>query len=250
MRSTFFQPSSDTQRAARRRAITLFLVIAAHVLVLWLVMQQVISPAIPPKPRVASFQLLPDHEAETPSPQKKARRAGGGAKTPKPAAPAARKPASAPQSSSSFASLLMPGLENFDIAKVSSHAGEPQGGGTGAGSGAGSGPSEGPGDGPGGEQLYDPDWYRRPTNAELDGYLPRNGVREGWGLIACRTAEGNRVEDCKEMGESPPGSRFASAVRQAAWQFRILPPRVGGKPLIGVWVRIRIDYSSSGVSVR
>ena len=77
------------------------------------------------------------------------------------------------------------------------------------------------------------------------GYLPRTAP-EGYGLVACKTIAGNRVEDCVELESQPPGSRLASAVRQAAWQFRVRPPRKGGKPLIGSWVKIRIDYSRSG----
>ena len=35
---------------------------------------------------------------------------------------------------------------------------------------------------------------------------------------------------------------MAGAVRQAAWQFRLKPPRVNGRPTIGVWVRFRVNY--------
>ena len=107
--------------------------------------------------------------------------------------------------------------------------------------GSGAGDSEEVGRGPNGEVLYDAEWARRPTNTELGGYLPRNAP-EGWGQIACRTVSGNRVEDCIEMGQSPRGSRLASAVRQAAWQFRVRPPRKNGRPLVGSWVQIRITY--------
>ena len=110
-------------------------------------------------------------------------------------------------------------------------------------SAASGGDSEEVGRAPNGEVLYAADWARKPTNTELNGYLPPNAP-DGWGLIACRTVAGNRVEDCLELGQSPRGSRLASAVRQAAWQFRVLPPRRNGRPLIGSWVRIRIDYSS------
>ena len=111
-----------------------------------------------------------------------------------------------------------------------------------AGIGAGgAGDSEEVGRGPRGEVLYAAEWARHPTDAELSGYLPRNAP-DGYGLIACRTAPKNRVEDCVELGQSPRGSHLASAVRQAAWQFRVRPPRKNGRPMIGEWVQIRIDY--------
>jgi protein TonB len=110
---------------------------------------------------------------------------------------------------------------------------------------SGAGDSEEVGRGPHGEILYAAEWAREPTDAELSGYLPRNAP-DGWGLIACKTIANNRVEDCVELGQSPPGSHLASAVRQAAWQFRVRPPRKGGKPMVGEWVRIRIDYERIG----
>jgi len=113
-----------------------------------------------------------------------------------------------------------------------------------AGSGGG-GDSEVVGRGPNGEALYAAEWAREPTDAELAGYLPRNAP-EGYGLIACKTIAGNRVDDCIELEQSPLGSHLASAVRQAAWQFRVRPPRKGGRALVGSWVRIRIDYYHSG----
>jgi len=102
------------------------------------------------------------------------------------------------------------------------------------------GDSEEVGRGPHGEALYAAEWAREPTDTELGGYLPKNAP-DGYGLVACKTIPGNRVEDCVELDQTP-GSRLASAVRQAAWQFRVRPPRKGGRLLVGSWVRIRIDY--------
>jgi protein TonB len=115
-----------------------------------------------------------------------------------------------------------------------------------AGSGS-AGDSEVVGQGPNGEALYAAKWAREPTNAELSGYMPHNGI-EGFGLVACKTIADNRVEDCVELDQTP-GSHLASAVRQAAWQFHVRPPRKGGRPLIGSWVQIRIDYYNSGTGI-
>jgi hypothetical protein len=99
------------------------------------------------------------------------------------------------------------------------------------------------GEGPGGAKVYQAEWFREPTDAEIGGYLPRGLRQSGWALIICRTIPDNRVEDCREMEESPIGSGLARSMRQAAWQFRVRPTRIGGKPQIGTWVRIRFDLT-------
>lgn len=103
------------------------------------------------------------------------------------------------------------------------------------------GDSERVGTAPNGEPLYAAEWYREPTNQELSTYMPKHLYEDGWGMVACRTVARFKVEDCVELGQTP-GSHLAGAVRQAAWQFLVRPPRVGGKSLVGTWVRIRIDY--------
>ncbi|CDO38197.1 MULTISPECIES: hypothetical protein [Novosphingobium] len=111
-------------------------------------------------------------------------------------------------------------------------------------SGSGSGSSYGPGEGPGGAILYRAQWYREPSGAELGGYIPANAPRTGWGEIACQTIENYKVENCQILGESPLGSGYGRAVQNAAWQFQVVPPRINGKPQLGTWVRIRIDYGT------
>ncbi len=97
--------------------------------------------------------------------------------------------------------------------------------------------------GPHGEPLYAAEWYVRPTHAQLNTYLSDRARSSGWGLIACRTVARYHVEDCQELAESPRGSGLAGSVRQAAWQFLVRPPRIGGKSMVGEWVAIRIDYT-------
>jgi hypothetical protein len=97
---------------------------------------------------------------------------------------------------------------------------------------------------PNGDPLYGVEWYRRPTDAELNFYRPRNGIKNGIGVLACRTAPRYRVVDCRIVGQSPAGSGFGNAALQASWQFLLRPPRRGGKQLIGVWIRIDVYYET------
>ena len=92
---------------------------------------------------------------------------------------------------------------------------------------------------PNGEPLYAARWYREPGH-EIDGYL--STASPGWGLIACRTIPNYYVTDCVPLGESP-GSMLNRAMLAASGQFRVRPPRLGGRVLVGSWVRIRIDYT-------
>lgn len=136
--------------------------------------------------------------------------------------------------------MLILSREEFaaaDIAQLPSQATD------GADAGTGGGAADGPGEGPGGERLYNAEWYREPTHAELAGYLPAGNTEAKWGMIACRTIEKYHVDDCHELGEAPAGSGLARALRQAAWQFLVRPPRIGGRPVIGAWVRIRFDFT-------
>jgi periplasmic protein TonB len=92
-----------------------------------------------------------------------------------------------------------------------------------------------------GQPLYAARWYREPYPEELRGYLSTAGG-PGWALINCRTVKDFRVEDCELVDEYPGGSQMGRAVLAAAWQFKVRPPQVGGRVLVGSWVRIRITY--------
>ncbi|WP_202408076.1 hypothetical protein [Novosphingobium silvae] len=137
-------------------------------------------------------------------------------------------------------------VSRADMAAADIGAMKRAGSGAAAPGGGSSGSTYGPGEGPGGAVLYNADWFKEPTDAQLGGYLPANVPPRGWGMIACQTIDHYRVENCQILGESPRGSGFGRAVLNAAWQFQVLPPRINGKPQVGEWVRIRIDYGARG----
>jgi hypothetical protein len=126
-----------------------------------------------------------------------------------------------------------------DIARLGTAGGAPAG--TGAATGT---SSAAVGEGPGGVTLYNAEWVREPSDAELRGFLPGRVDSGSWALIACQTIDHYRVENCAQLGESPRGSGLSKAMRLAAWQFLVRPPRIDGKPMVGAWVRIRISFGS------
>lgn len=224
----------------QRRASGLALAVAVNV---GLLLMLLTLGRFAPEARKAGQALIVDlmsesHSASAPAKNELAEKAAVHTETrplPKPppivlpSKPTIALPKAAPAKSAPFVEMSSADLAAADLRNL------PKGG-----SGS-EGDSEVVGTGPNGEVLYAAEWARHPTDAELAGYLPRNAP-DGYGLIACKTIPGDRVDDCIELDQEPHGSHLASAVRQAAWQFRVRPPRKNGVPLIGSWVRIEIDY--------
>lgn len=228
-----------------RRAAALLFVLAVHVL-----MGLVLLTIGPPEWRKAGgisalkvFNVLPEKAPEKPAPSPQPKRREEGAKP----RPTVIVKAPNPDPPKLFGTEL---FEAVDITKLPNRRDELVAAeGTGdTGEGKDSETAFGPGGGPNGEKLYNAEWEREPTHAQMAYYMPPRGAPPGaWAIIACRTVDKFRVEDCAELGETPPGSGLARAVREASWQFRVRPPRVGGRLLVGAWVRIRFDFTEKDV---
>ena len=235
-------PSPYDRPPLRRRASGLALALGVNLLLLLVLLTLGIIPPVLQKPSHALVvDLLPEshssaaEQTKTVAPKPTPRSAS----TPVPKPPPIvipTKPTITPPHQPAWIEMSKDEMAASDVRNLAK---------AGAGSGS-EGDSEEVGRGPHGEVLYAAEWAREPTDAELNGYMPKNWT-DGFGLVACKTIPGNRVEDCVELDQTP-GSHFASAVRQAAWQFHVRPPRKGGHELVGSWVRIRIDYERIGIS--
>ena len=234
-------PSDRDRTPLRRRLAGLCLALGVNALLLLILLTLGVIPA--PLPKAAPpliVDLLPSPEPapsrSTSHPQtNQAKHATPRRPAPKPLPPVPDRPKL--PSRNPLPMLLQMSAADFaasDIGKLPKSS-----------DGSGASDSQVVGRAPNGEVLYAAEWARHPTDAELSGYLPANWPN-GYGLVACKTIADNRVDDCIELENDPPGSHLARAVREAAWQFRVRPPRKNGKPLIGEWVRIRIDYYHAG----
>ena len=239
----YHEAKSEWRRPSlRQRAGVLGLVVLVELAVLLLVLafggarvRDQIAAMAP-----ISINFIPNPAPE-PSPRER-RRAAPVAQQPTPPVPVPPRPVTPPPVTPKAALPYIPlsklELAAGDIATLGTAGGAPA-----AADSSSASSSAQVGEGPGGVALYNAEWVREPSNAELKTYLPREIPAGAWALIACRTMAHNQVENCAQLGESPRGSGLSKAIRLAAWQFKIRPPRIDGKPMVGSWVRIRIDFS-------
>lgn len=113
-------------------------------------------------------------------------------------------------------------------------------GGEGTGQGAGTGAGAGPGSGGTRARLI-----TGPTPEQLRRLQPRTGLgvrRVGRGVMTCRIRLDGRLEACRIVSESPPGSRLGQAALAAAPHFRFEPPTSGGRPVEGTEITLGVDF--------
>jgi len=244
-------PTPDWRRTpAGRRAVSFVLAVIIHLLLLLLLLR--LAPPVERRPppggptTIFSVPLPPAPQAAKAASHARAaaRRAPAAARAP---APRATPPVLPPKTAAAEPWVLNPDLAGFSLAPGKARA--PQqvaaadaddGSATSGGASGGGGGSVGRGRS--GQPLYAAQWVREPTDAEMSPYLPPGNHVGGWADIACRTVDRFRVEDCEELGQSPPGSGLSRALREASFQFLVRPPRVGGRTLVGEWVRIHFDF--------
>ncbi|OYW86494.1 MAG: hypothetical protein B7Z20_07280 [Sphingobium sp. 32-64-5] len=240
--------------ALRDRSFAIGLTLAIHIVIIFFLLW--LTPDILPFRKddqsLATFDLPAPHSgdqqaAKAQPSSESAPRARQAEATPRPTPPEPRPDIPVPQPQVEVPSMIYLSPDEFassDIGRMKGRKGDGSANGRDAAS------VYGPGEGPGGAQLYNAQWRREPTSAELAGYLPSDMPRNGYGLIACQTMENFRVDHCRILGESPLGSGLGQAVRRAAWQFLVVPPRINGRPQLGAWVRIRIDYTEGVQQIR
>jgi protein TonB len=255
--ATHYIPASARDRPSpRRRAASLLLALAIEALLLLAFFTLNFRDRRRTEfegGRLTTFDIAAESEQDrSASPQRRSEAAPAPARPPRPAPPLPPPRIELPRRPLQMIEVTRETFIASDIGRLGTAGGAPAEGSQLARSGGRSlGDSAVVGTAPNGEPLYMAEWYREPTDTELAAYMPKS-IPEGGpasGLIACKTAPRYRVEECVELGNSP-GSRLAGAARQAAWQFLVRPPRIGGRPVIGAWVRIRLTLDRQGSDSR
>jgi protein TonB len=252
--TTYSDRESGGRASPRRRALSFLLALAIEVLLLLAFFTLNFRDRLPQFKggTLSTFDLSAESEQDrSATPQKKQKEQAAETRPPRPGPPVPKPAVKLPTPNLDMLEVTREVYQAADISKLGSNApGYVRSADAGSSGGANAGDSAMVGTAPDGQPLYAAEWYREPTNTELAGYLPKTMPDGGgWGIIACKTAPRFRVTDCVELGQGPAGSHLAGAVRQAAWQFLVRPPRIGGKSLVGEWVRIRVDYVAERPSV-
>lgn len=258
MASTYLQRWSDPPPGqSRRRGGAMLLAIIAHIFVILLLLRLSPLPADHERSGAAlkTFEVAAEKPATTATKKAKAapkQQAHAAAAAPRPnpiAQPSRLHTDTTSGADASAIWALGRGLyKGSDIAVIpSAKRGDADTEAADAGNG-GVGDSQSIGAGPGGRLMYNAEWYREPSEAEMRTYLPRQAAPGDWGVIICQTAPRYRVENCRELEQSPPGVGISRALRQASFQFKVMPPRVNGKEIMGAWVKIRFYIVDGGMS--
>lgn len=253
MASTYMQRWSDPQPGqARRRGGSLLLAIVIHIFIILLLLH--LAPLPDDRERTGSalktFQVAASHATAKAKRSKAVKLAARQAapSRPKPRVEVASHSNATTSDASAIWSLGRGMYKGSDIAAIASakqgEAAETADAGSGGG---GEGDRKGAGAGPGG--AADAEWYREPSEAEMRPYVPRAAAPGNWGVIVCQTAPDYRVENCRELEQSPPGIGISRALRQASFQFKVRPPRANGKAIMGAWVKIRFYIVDGGMSL-
>jgi protein TonB len=238
-----FLTSSDPDHVDRRRRIaSMALTIAIHVGLLLLLLE--LAPPLKRLIRSGGSQLItvstaPDAQEETAS-SSATRTHRTHAASPPAAAVVPPPKIVLPDKAAPW--VLTPGLERFDVRQVPQTQRATANSDASATDEANADSGDHPAAyGPGGQPLYDADWYREPTDAELAFYLKKARPGPGFAVIGCQMVARYHVANCFPIDESL-GSGLARAMVEASWQFQVLPPRIGNKQQLGTWVRIRFDF--------
>lgn len=244
MRSAYFEQFSDDDRAVLRRRATGFL-LALAVEALLVIVLLTLNPPQFGQPRgdnrPKTFTLTPDREERKAAKKQQQQRHAATTKsqTPPPKTPLVPPPLPL----TDIPGMITLKQKDYVASNIGNIKSQKAPGSANADDGDTSGDSVAIGGGPHGEPLYQAEWYREPTDAQTGPYIPKNLAGGASALIACKTAPRYHVEDCVILGEDPPGTGLARGIRNAAFQFLVIPPRKGGNPMIGAWVRIRFDIT-------
>lgn len=93
--------------------------------------------------------------------------------------------------------------------------------------------------------ISPPDWLRKPTGEEVEGFYPERARREqvsGQVSIACHVTIEGLLTMCQTSGEKPTGFDFGRAAVELSSLFRLNPKLVDGQAVDGGTITIPIVF--------
>ncbi|MBN8810229.1 MULTISPECIES: energy transducer TonB [unclassified Sphingomonas] len=94
-------------------------------------------------------------------------------------------------------------------------------------------------------RLFPASWAEMPSQRLLGKHNPPRPRYEGvsgGALLACHVLPSRRLADCEVLRETPEGYGFGKAAREAATDFRVNPPMLGGQVVARGRVAIPVAF--------